>query len=94
MSLKQPPTFDQSRGDCYQDWKADVEIWGAYTKDEKGRRGPAVYLSLQGEAREAVRSLKVADLSNVMALQNYWVSWTKCILKRKQQEHFVQSNHL
>ena len=25
-SLKQPPTFDPSRGDCYVDWKSDVEI--------------------------------------------------------------------
>eukprot|EP00794_Sanderia_malayensis_P006732 gene6732-7490_t len=62
-SLKQPPTFDPSRGDCYADWKSDVEIWGVYTKSEKSRRGPAVYLSLVGDAREAVRSLKVADLA-------------------------------
>ena len=47
-------------GDC---WKADVEIWGAYTKDEKGECGPAVYLSLQGEAREYVQSASTKPIS-------------------------------
>ena len=83
MSLKQPPTFDPSRGDCYQDWKADVEIWGAYTKDEKGRRGPAVYLSLQGEAREAVRSLKVSDLSKDDGLTKLLGELDKVYLKEE-----------
>ena len=45
-SLKQPPTFDPSRGDSYTDWKTDVEIWSVYTKDDKKRHGPGVYLSL------------------------------------------------
>ena len=62
-SLKQPPTFDPSRGDSYNDWKTDIEIWSVYTKDDKKRHGPGVYLSLLGEAREAVRSLKVTELA-------------------------------
>lgn len=83
MSLKQPPTFDPSRGDCYQDWKTDVEIWGAYTRDEKSRRGPAVYLSLQGEAREAVRTLQVQDLATDDGLTMLLAELDKVYLKEE-----------
>ena len=82
-SLKQPPTFDPSRGDCYVDWKSDVEIWGVYTKDEKKRRGPAVYLSLVGDAREAVWSLKVADLAQDDGLDVLLAELDKVYLKEE-----------
>ena len=52
--LKQPPVFNLDGGDAYTDWKADVEVWRLFTKGEKKRQGPAVYLSLQGNAVEAV----------------------------------------
>ena len=54
-SLKQPPIFNPNGGDSYANWKADIEIWQMFTKDEAKRLGPAVYLSLQGDARDAVR---------------------------------------
>ena len=56
-TLKQPPVFDPDGGDSYQDWKSDVEVWKLFTKDEAKRIGPAVYLSLKGNAREAVRAI-------------------------------------
>ena len=82
-SLKQPPIFYPSRGDCYVDWKSDVEIWGVYTKDEKSRRGPAVYLSLVGDAREAVRSLKVDDLAKDNGLKLLVAELDKVYLKEE-----------
>ena len=62
-SLKQPPIFDPDGGDSYNDWKADVEVWKLFTKEEKKRQGPAVYLCLQGDAREVVRSITLDDLA-------------------------------
>ena len=61
-TLKQPPVFDPDC-DVYQNWKRDVEVWRLFTKDEKKRQGPAVYLSLKGNAREAVRSIEARVLS-------------------------------
>ena len=61
--LKQPPVFNPDGGDAYTDWKADVEVWRLFTKEEKKRQGPAVYLSLQGNAREAVRIIDPKDLA-------------------------------
>ena len=61
-SLKKPPPFD-SEVDDYLSWKNDLEMWEAFTEVEDKKRGPAVYLSLQGQARESVRDLKVADIN-------------------------------
>jgi len=61
-NLKQPPDFDPSGGDSYAEWKNDLEVWRMFTKEEKKRQGPALYLCLKGEAREAVRSIPVASL--------------------------------
>ena len=63
-TLKQPPVFDPDGGDSYQDWKCDVEVWKLFTKDEAKRIGPAVYLSLKGNAREAVRGIDAKELGN------------------------------
>ena len=63
MSAKQPPTFNPEGGDSYVHWKADIEIW-RLLGDTKIKQGPAVYLSLQGDARNAVRHLKPADLAS------------------------------
>ena len=54
-----------------------------YTKDEKNRRGPAVYLSLLGEAREAVRALKVTDLANEDGLTTLLAELDKVYLKEE-----------
>ena len=60
-SMKQPPVFNPDGGDSYLNWKNDVEVWCLLT--EKTKQGPAVYISLQGDAKEAVRSIPVADLA-------------------------------
>jgi hypothetical protein len=62
-SSKQPPVFDPDGGDSYQNWKNDVKIWCILAKDMKIKEGPAVYLSLKGDAREAVRSLTPDELA-------------------------------
>ena len=62
-SLRHPPIFNPNGGDSYSDWKRDVEVWRNYTVDIKKRQGPAVYLSLEGDAREAIRAIAIEDLT-------------------------------
>ena len=61
--LKQPPVLNPDSGDAYMDWKADMEVWRLFTKEEKKKQGLAVYLGLQGNAREAVRIIDQKDLA-------------------------------
>ena len=62
-NLKQPPEYDPSSGDSYVEWKNDLEVWLQFTKEEKKTQGPAIYLCLKGEAREAVRSIDVKEIA-------------------------------
>ena len=62
-SWKAPPTFNPDGGDSYLGWKHDLEVWKMYTKEEPKDQGLAVYGSLMGDARIAVRGIKVADLA-------------------------------
>ena len=61
-SIKSPPIFNPDEDDDYASWKNDVEVWQAFTKEDAKRHGPAVYLSLKGKAREAVRGIAINDL--------------------------------
>ena len=63
-SLKTPPTFNPEGGDDYVNWKLDVDVWRMITKEEKKKHGPAVYLSLQGSARDKARSINQTTLNS------------------------------
>ena len=62
--LKDPPTFNPEEGDDYANWKKDVSVWKLFSDDEKHKKqyGAAIYLVLQGSARDAVRAIKAEDL--------------------------------
>ena len=81
-SLKQPPVFNPDGGDTYIDWKNDVQVWCLLTDDkEKTKQGPAVYLSLQGDAREAVRSIELSELSKEDGVAKIFEELDKVYLK-------------
>jgi len=67
-SLKAPPQFDPEK-DNYEQFKKDIQIWELLTELDAKKKGPAVYLSLQNKAREAVRNISVAEVSADGGLQ-------------------------
>ena len=60
--IKCPPVFCPEEDDNYKTWKSDAEVWQFYIKDDACRQGSAVYLSLKGKARDAVRGMSKDDL--------------------------------
>ena len=57
-TLKNPPAFNPEEGDDYGNWKQDIEVWRLIAGDDKKKQhGAAVYLSLKGTARDAVRGI-------------------------------------
>ena len=54
-SLRTPPILTGE--DSYLEWKEDIKIWELFTDLVNTKRGPAVYLSLRGNARDCVRDL-------------------------------------
>ena len=69
MSLKHPPTFSPEEGDDYVNWKKDAEVWALFTTEAKSKHGAAIYLSLKGTARDAVRGITSADLQKETGLE-------------------------
>jgi hypothetical protein len=51
------------------EYKKELEIWKAFTSLEKKKQGPALYLSLRGKAKEAVKELSVAEISTDDGIQ-------------------------
>ena len=80
-SVKQPPSFNPDNGDSYVDWKKDVKVWRSYTKDSRRRHGPAVYLSLEGDAREAIRAIDIDDLSDNYGFETFIAALDVVFLK-------------
>ena len=79
-SLKQPPVFNPDGGDNYADWKNDLEVWCMLT-DGKVKQGPAVFLSLQGDARDAVRPIPKEKLNDKDAVKQILAELDKVYLK-------------
>lgn len=54
MNSKQPPAMRD--GLPYAEWKKELDIWSDFTELDAKRQGGALFLTLQGKAREAVLS--------------------------------------
>ena len=59
--LKALPMFNDAV-DEYIDWKYDVSIWKMFTDYDAAKQGPAVFLNLQGKAKEAIREIPAEEL--------------------------------
>ena len=66
-SLKAPPVFVEDED--YLSWKNDVNVWQMFTDIKKEKQGPAVYLTLTGRARDAVRELKLEDIGSATGVK-------------------------
>ena len=58
--IKAPPPMRD--GLPYSDWKYEIQIWEKFTSYEKKKRGPALFLSLTGSARDAAREIPLEEI--------------------------------
>ena len=59
---KAPPSLTKSS--CYDAWLKEIRIWQKFTDLSNVKQGPAIFLTLEGKAREAVLELEVDDISS------------------------------
>ena len=59
---KSPPILDVSKN--YDDWKKLLKIWQQLTSLDSSKQGPAVVLTLEGEAQQAALEISSEDLSS------------------------------
>ena len=65
---KAPPTL--SKDITYSNWKRELSIWQAFTSLEKKKQAPAIFLTLSGQAREAVLGLDISKLAHDDGVKN------------------------
>ena len=57
-------------GNNSKNWRADLEIREMLTDLEKKKRGPAVFHSLTGQAREYVRALGAEEIGKETGVES------------------------
>ena len=67
-SIKAPPALSKSTS--YENWLKELKIWQLYTEIKKEKQGPAIFLTLEGKAREAVLELDVENISGESGIDN------------------------
>ena len=64
--LNKPPVLEYE--DHYAKRKNDLDVWQLYGDLNKKKRGPAVYLTLSGRARECISTWKLLSNSRARPL--------------------------
>ena len=66
--FKAPPTLNEKI--VYSTWKKELKIWEAFTSIEKKKQAPAIFLTLSGQAREAVLEIDLEKLASDDGVKN------------------------
>ena len=61
-NFKAPPSLKKSSS--YESWQKELQIWQAFTNLPVKKQGPAIFLTLEGKAKEAALELDVAKISS------------------------------
>ena len=76
---KVPPEFKD--GMNYTDWRYDVMVWQKFTDLDVEKQGSALYLSLNGKARECARSIDLEVLGSATGCKKLIEILDKLFLK-------------
>ena len=59
---KSPPSLSNSKS--HSDWLKPIEMWRKFTSLEPEKQGPAIVLSPEGEAQDAILELNTNDITD------------------------------
>ena len=85
-SYKASPALNKCN--TYEQWLKELEIWQCFTDIPKAKQAPAIFLTLEGKAREAVLELDVANLSCDDGVKNLTTRLDKLYSKDKAQQAY------
>ena len=78
--IQQPPNL--TKDITYANWKEEINIWKDFTELADEKKGPAVFLSLSGQARDSVRqNVKSDKLKETEGLKHVFDCLDKLYLK-------------
>ena len=85
-TLRTPPILTGE--DSYLEWKDDLKIWQLFTDLVNTKRGPAVYLTLRGNARDCVRDLTSDQVGSETGVKQITDKLDQVYLKDKDTQTF------
>lgn len=85
-NFKAPPSLEKSSS--YESWLKEIDIWQAFTDIDIKKQGPAVFLTLEGKARETVLELNVKEINCEDGVKNIINCLNKLYLKDRTQTAF------
>ena len=77
--FKAPPSL--SKCASYETWKKELKIWQRFTSLAKEKQGPAIFLTLEGRARESVLEIELDTLSGIAGVDEITKHLDKIYLK-------------
>ena len=86
QSFKAPPAL--SKRHTYDMWLKEIKIWECFTDLPKRKQAPAIFLTLEGKAREAVLQLPVDSLNCDDGIANVVKQLDKLFLVDKAQSAY------
>ena len=81
--IKTPPALKDDIS--YESWKKEISIWQRFTTLDKKKQGLAIFLSLDGKAREIVLELDIEVMNNDDGVEKVLEQLDKLYLKDKMQ---------
>ena len=85
-NIKTPPSLEKCTS--YETWLKEIEIWQTFTDLDPKKQGAAIFLTLEGQAREAVLELEVAKISATDGVKQIINKLDSLFLKDKTQSAF------
>ena len=75
--FKAPPTL--GKNSLYVYWKKEIKILGVFTSVPEEKHAAAIFMTLTGEAREAILNMNIEKLTEKTGINNFMLSLIKCI---------------
>ena len=79
VNNKSPPSLSNSKS--YSDWLKLIEVWRKFTSLEPEKQGPAIVLSFEGEAQDAILELNTNDITDKDGV-NKIIERLNCLYKK------------
>ena len=70
---------------CYEDWLKEIEILQTFADLTDEKQGPAIFLTLEGKARETILNLDLKEIKAKNGVKNIIKALKKLYLKDKLQ---------
>ena len=77
--FKALPTL--GKDSLYVKWKKEIKIWEVFTSVPEEKRAPAIFMTLTGEAREAILNMDIEKLTEKAGVNNLMAELDKMYLK-------------